>query len=145
MDDPGLAMLTCMSTVAVIEQHIQAFNDRRELDEPWADDAHMIAPGGARPTGRAEVLGFLRVFQTAFPDGRLTARTIFADGSQGAVEGVFDGTHDGPLASPGGEVAPTGRSINFRWAAVYEVDGDQLISEHLYFDQADFLAQLGLA
>jgi predicted ester cyclase len=134
-----------MSTVAVIEQHLQAFNSRREVEEPWADDAHMIAPGGARPTGRAEVLGFLRVFQTAFPDGRLTARTVFADGPHGAVEGVFDGTHDGPLASPGGEVSPTGRTVSFRWAAVYEVGGGRLRSEHLFFDQADFLAQLGIA
>lgn len=133
-----------MSTVAVIEQHIRAFNDRREADEPWAEDASMIAPGGAELTGRAEVLGFLRVFQTAFSDGRLTAWTIFADGPHGAVEGVFEGTHNGLLDSPGGEVPPTGRTINFRWAAVYEVGDGQLRSEHLFFDQADFLAQLGL-
>ena len=134
-----------MSTVAVIENHIRAFNERREGDEPWADDAHMIAPGGARPTGRAEVLGFLSVFHTAFSDGRLVAVTTLADGGRAAVEGVFDGTHDGPLASPGGDVPPTGRTVSFRWAAVYEVSGDQLRSEHLFFDQADFLAQLGLA
>lgn len=134
-----------MTTVAIIEQHIQAFNARREVDEPWADDAHMTAPGGACPTGRAEVLGFLSVFHTAFSDGRLTAQTIFADGPHGAVEGVFDGTHDGPLVSPGGEVPPTGRTVSFRWAAVYEVGGGQLRSEHLFFDQADFLAQLGVA
>ena len=133
-----------MTTVEVIEQHIRAFNERQEADEPWAEDAHMVAPGGAQPTGRAEVLGFLRVFQTAFPDGRLVVRTIFADGPNGAVEGVFEGTHDGPLASPGGEVPPTGRTVSFRWAAVYEADGGRLWSEHLFFDQADFLAQLGL-
>lgn len=131
--------------MSVIEQHIEAFNHRREADDPWADDAHLVAPGGANPTGRDEVLGFLRVFQTAFPDGRLTVRTIFADGPHGAAEGVFDGSHDGPLASPAGEVAPTGRTVSFRWAAIYEVDGEVLRWEHLFFDQADFLAQLDLA
>lgn len=134
-----------MSTVAVIEQHIRAFNDRREADEPWAEDAHMVAPGGAQPKGRAEVLAFLSVFKTAFPDGRLTALTTFADGPHAANEGVFEGTHDGPLASPGGEVPPTGKKVSFRWAAIYEVRDGQLRSEHLFFDQADFLAQLGLA
>ncbi|WCO68053.1 ester cyclase [Iamia majanohamensis] len=134
-----------MSTASVIEQHISAFNERREEDEPWAADAHMVAPGGAGPTGRDEVLAFLRVFHTAFSDGTLTARTVLADGARGAVEGEFSGTHDGPLASPAGEVPPTGRAVTFRWAAIYEVDGSELRSEHLFFDQADFLAQLGLA
>jgi predicted ester cyclase len=133
-----------MSSSSVIEQHINAFNERREADEPWSADAHMVAPGGANPTGRDEVLGFLRVFQTAFSDGTLTVRTLVADGGRGAVEGEFNGTHDGPLASPAGDVAPTGRTVSFRWAAIYEVDGAELRSEHLFFDQADFLAQLGL-
>ena len=133
------------STATLIEQHIRAFNDRREDEDPWAGDAHMVAPGGANPTGRDEVLGFLRVFQTAFPDGRLTAHTLIAEGGRGAVEGEFHGTHDGPLASPGGDVPPTGREVTFRWAAIYEADDTELRSEHLFFDQADFLAQLGLA
>ncbi len=28
--------------------------------------------------------------------------------------------------------------------ASYEVDGDELVSEHLYFDQFELLGQLGL-
>jgi predicted ester cyclase len=134
-----------MSTASAIEQHIQAFNSRQSDEDPWAEDAYMIAPGGANPTGRDEVLAFLRVFQMAFPDGRLTARTLIADGPNVAAEGEFHGTHDGPLASPAGEVPPTGRTVTFRWAAIYVVDGAEIRSEHLFFDQADFLAQLGLA
>lgn len=94
--------------------------------------------------GREDVLAFLRVFHNAFSDGRLSVTTLIEDGLQAAVEGVFTGTHDGPLASPAGEVPPTGRAISFRWAALYQVDGSSLRSEHLFFDQADFLAQLGL-
>lgn len=134
-----------MSAISVVERHIDAFNRRDESAEPWAPDARMAAPGGAEPQGRDAVLDFLRVFHRAFSDGRLELITRLEDGDRAAVEGVFDGTHDGPLASPGGDVPPTGRSIRFRWAALYEVDGDRLASEHLFFDQADFLAQLGLA
>ena len=54
------------------------------------------------------------------------------------------GTHDGVLHTPNGDVAPTGRAIELRWAAVYATDGDTLKSEHLFFDQMDFLGQLGL-
>lgn len=54
------------------------------------------------------------------------------------------GTHDGVLHTPNGDVAPTGRAVELRWAAVYVTDGDTLKSEHLFFDQMDFLGQLGL-
>ena len=42
-------------------------------------------------------------------------------------------------------VAPTGRAVELRWAAVYVTDGDRLKSEHPFFDQMDFLGQLGLS
>jgi predicted ester cyclase len=91
------------------------------------------------------VLAFLGVFQEAFPDGRLEIKQLLVDGSAAAVEGVFRGTHNGVLHSPAGDIGPTGKSIEFRWAAVYRVEGDQLASEHLFFDQLDFLGQLGIA
>lgn len=133
-----------MTAASVIEQHLSAFNSRQEADEPWSDDAEMVAPGAA-VAGREAVLGFLRVFHTAFPDGRLSAVTILDSGNRAAVEGLFEGTHDGPLSTPAGDVPATGRAISFRWAALYEVEGATLRSEHLFFDQADFAAQLGLA
>ena len=54
------------------------------------------------------------------------------------------GTHDGVFHTPNGDVAPTGRAIALRWAAVYVTEADTLKSEHLFFDQMDFLGQLGL-
>jgi hypothetical protein len=48
------------------------------------------------------------------------------------------------LPSPNGDVAPTGRAVVLPWAAVYVTDGEALKSEHLFFDQMDFLGQLGL-
>ena len=61
-----------------------------------------------------------------------------------AAEGTITGTHDGVLHTPNGDVAPTGRAVVLRWAGVYLTDGDTLKSEHLFFDQMDFLGQLGL-
>jgi hypothetical protein len=55
------------------------------------------------------------------------------------------GTHTGTLGTPAGEVPPTGRRVEIRWMAMYEVRGDELVSEHLYFDPTEFLMQLGLA
>jgi predicted ester cyclase len=128
----------------VIRKHIEAFNVRDQMADPWSADSEMVTPGGAM-TGRDQVLAFLGVFQEAFPDGRLEIKQLLVDGSAAAVEGAFRGTHNGVLHSPAGDIGPTGKSIEFRWAAVYRVEGDQLASEHLFFDQLDFLGQLGIA
>jgi len=36
------------------------------------------------------------------------------------------------------------RAVEFRCAAAYEVAGQELASEHLYFDRVELLGQLGL-
>ena len=119
-------------------------NDRNSDADPWAADAQMVAPGDQTASGRDEVIGFLAVFQEAFPDLRLEIVQLLSDGTAAAAEGTLTGTHDGVLLTPGGDVPPTGRGVKLRWAAVYTTDGDTLKSEHLFFDQMDFLGQLGL-
>ena len=128
----------------VILKHIDAMNDRDSAADPWAADAEMLAPGGGHAKGREEVLGFLGVFQEAFPDLRLEIKQLLTDGSSAAAEGTLAGTHDGVLHTPDGDVAPTGSAVELPWAAVYATEGDTLKSEHLFFDQMDFLGQLGL-
>jgi predicted ester cyclase len=127
----------------VILEHIAAVNDRDSDADPWAADAELVAPGG-QASGRDNVIGFLGVFHEAFPDLRLEIKQLLTDGPAAAAEGTLSGTHDGVLHTPGGDVAPTGRPVELRWAAVYLTDGDTLKSEHLFFDQMDFLRQLGL-
>lgn len=127
----------------VILKHIEAFNDRDSDADPWAADAEMTAPG-AQVSGRDNVISFIAAFQEAFPDLRLEINQLLSDGPAAAAEGTMTGTHDGVLHTPDGDVAPTGRALALRWAAVYVTDGGTLKSEHLFFDQMDFLGQLGL-
>jgi predicted ester cyclase len=127
----------------VILQHIAAVNSNDSDADPWAADAVLVAPGG-EASGRDGVLAFLGVFHEAFPDLRLEVTQLLTDGAAAAAEGTIVGTHDGVLHTPNGDVAPTGRAVELRWAAVYATDGDTLKSEHLFFDQMDFLGQLGL-
>jgi predicted ester cyclase len=127
----------------VILRHINAFNDRDRAADPWSADAEMIAPG-AQVSGRDNVIGFIAVFQEAFSDLRLEIKQLVSDGSAAAAEGIVAGTHDGVLHTPKGDVEPTGRALALLWAARYVTDGETLKSEHLFFDQMDFLGQLGL-
>lgn len=98
----------------------------------------------AQVSGRDNVIGFIAAFQEAFPDLRLNIEQLFTDGLAAAAEGTIRGTHDGVLHTRNGDVAPTGRAVQFRWAAVCATAGDTLKSEHLFFDQMGFLNQLGL-
>jgi predicted ester cyclase len=127
----------------VVERHVEAFNGRRAEADPWAHDAELIAPG-ASMRGREEVRGFLGAFWDAFPDGRLELSRVFAERSVAAAEGRFIGTHTGVLRTPTGDLPATSRSVEFRWMSSYDVRGDELASEHLYFDQVELLGQLGL-
>ena len=127
----------------VILKHIAAVDDRDSDADPWAADAELVAPGG-QASGRDAVLAFLGVFHEAFPDLRLNVKQLLTDGPAAAAEGTITGTHDGVLHTPNGDVGPTGRAVELRWAAVYLTDGDTLKSEHLFFDQMEFLGQLGL-
>jgi predicted ester cyclase len=127
----------------VILQHIAAVNDRDSAADPWSADAQLVAPGG-QASGRDDVINFLGVFQEALPALRLELKSLVTDGPAAAAEGTLTGTHDGVLHTPDGDVAPTGRAVDLRWAAVYVTDGDKLKSEHLFFDQMDLLGQLGL-
>ena len=127
----------------VILKHIAAVNDHDSNAEPWAADAELLAPGG-QASGRDNVIGFLGMFHEAFPDLRLEIKQLLTDGPAAAAEGTIAGTHSGVLHTPNGDVAPTGRAVELRGAAVYVTDGDTLKSEHLFFDQMDFLGQLGL-
>ncbi len=127
----------------VILKHVDAMNARDSDADPWAADAEMAAPG-AQVSGRDNVIGFLAVFQDAFPDLRLEIVQLLTDGTAAAAEGTLRGTHTGVLQTPNGAVAPTGQGVELPWAAVYATEGDTLKSEHLFFDQMDFLGQLGL-
>ena len=127
----------------VILKHIEAVNAHDDEAEPWAADAELVAPGGGA-SGRENVLGFLGVFHEAFPGLRLEVDQLLTDGAAAAAKGLLRGTHSGVLHTPNGDVPPTGRSVELRWAAVYLTEGDTLKSEHLFFDQMDFLGQLGL-
>jgi len=127
----------------VVERHVEAFNGRDAEADPWSEEADLIAPG-ASMRGREEVLGFIAAFWDAFPDGRLELSRVFAERSVAAAEGRFIGTHTGVLHTPVGDVPATSRHVEFRWMSSYDVRGDELASEHLYFDQVELLGQLGL-
>jgi predicted ester cyclase len=126
-----------------IERHLAAFNAKDADAESFSANAEVVAPG-ARLRGREQVLDWLGVYWEAFPDAHNEIDRSIESGSVTAAEGRLMGTHTGTLRTPQGDVPPTGRSVELPWMSMYEVDGEELVSEHLYFDANEFMTQLGL-
>lgn len=127
------------------EKHVAAFNahDPAALTANEAPDIEFEAPG-AKLRGREQVAQFFAAYWRAFPDAQVTVRNRLVDGSTVVSENVLVGTHSGPLRTPQGDIPPTGRRIESRGIAVQRVEAGLVASEHLYFDQVEMLAQLGM-
>lgn len=81
----------------------------------------------------------------AFPDLSIECTKVFGADDDLAYEWVARATHTGPLASPQGEVPPTGRRFEVRGCTVIGLDPQGLIvEEREYWDSASFMQQLGL-
>jgi predicted ester cyclase len=106
-------------------------------------DVEMSSPF-ATVHGAAEWVAFSRGFAVAMPDGRHTVTRAIADGDRFAFEGSWTGTHTGPMAGPGGEVPPTGRTVTTPFCAVGTQRGGRVAQVSVYLDQLSMLAQLGL-
>lgn len=87
---------------------------------------------------------FLQGWATAFPDSQVETTAVFADDENAAIEFVGRGTHSGPLASPAGDIPPTGQRVDVRFAQVLRFHNGKITSARLYFDLAGMLQQLGL-
>jgi steroid delta-isomerase-like uncharacterized protein len=110
--------------------------------EATVHDPFYPDPLKGRDAIEQDMVDFLR----AFPDLKMTlVGNLLEDGDM--VAGVFkvDATHTGPLASPAGEIAATGRALSFEGAAFsrYNAQGE-VIEQRRYYDVAGQLAQLGL-
>jgi predicted ester cyclase len=112
----------------------------------YAQDAVMIQSGEPGPVrGRAALLTYFKDSFRAYPDSKAEFPSIFFSGDTIIFEGVGHCTFTGPLATPEGEVAPTGKSANFRFVFLAKISPDGLIAEdRTYFDSLDLMKQLGL-
>ncbi|GAC1484641.1 MAG: ester cyclase [Solirubrobacteraceae bacterium] len=132
---------------AVIDRALQAWRarDAEAFARCYAEDATIHAPGGVELRGPEGAKQFLATWNEGVPDNDVTLTNEHVCGSVLVQEAVFTGTHTGALQAPNGEVIPaTGRSLSARYAEVFEIEGDRIASDRLYFDQVELLIQLGL-
>lgn len=135
-----------VSPRALVEQHYRNVSTANidADDELFSSEVETVEPSAGRLRGLAAFKDYLQAFQRAFPDGKLVLKSAIEAGNKVAVEGVYVGTHSGPLQSPRGEIPATNRALNLDMADVFEVEGDRIVRHRVYYDQVQFMSQLGL-
>ncbi|KAI0475615.1 carboxymethylenebutenolidase [Xylariaceae sp. FL0804] len=112
------------------------------VDEPYVNHVPTLTGGG----GRARLTAFYaRHFVHSNPDDtglELVSRTVGLD--RVVDEFVLCMTHDRVVdwLLPG--VPPTGKKLRVPFVSVVNIRGDRLYHEHIHWDQATILRQLGL-
>jgi uncharacterized protein (TIGR02246 family) len=103
----------------------------------------VLVGSGMQFKGREGAKQFARMWAEGFPDGQVKIEKLIGSGNQLAVESTGSGTHTGPLAAPGGEIAATGRSVTLQLCDVIEFRDAKVSKLRSYFDAASLLAQVG--
>lgn len=132
---------------SLIEREVTLWNERDQAGWLALADLNRFeatAPGGMHLNGREAADMIWDTWNDAFPDNRLTTVSIHADDRGGVYEGRFVGTHSGSLHGPAGDIGPTGRRVDTGFSVVHECDDGKITSTHIYYDQTDLLAQLGV-
>lgn len=138
-----------MSAERVVRQYVETFNrkDPAGFAALFAADAVLYDPVFPEPTkGREAIRAMVEGIVRAFPNmsWKQVGAPIEAGGRVAFVVSV-EGTHEGPLAMPGGDVPPTGKPVAYDAAVLWTMDPDGLVAEERsYFDATGVAAQLGL-
>ena len=140
--------VTTTDNVARVRQAFVAFNggDPAGYASQYAADGKVMGPFFPEPLiGRDAIEQTTVAMSKAFPDMVWSIINIFEADGHVVCELHIEGTHEGPLPLPDGEVPPTGRRVSLDVAAFYQFGEDGLVRElREYMDPGAFMAQLGL-
>jgi predicted ester cyclase len=105
----------------------------------------VIDASGFQADGAEVVVLWMAGFFAAFPDLRHRPVRVFqGDGEVASIIEVT-GTHTEDLGFPdGSSLPPTGASIRVELAEFWRYEGDRIAEYKVIYDQAGFLAQLGV-
>jgi carboxymethylenebutenolidase len=132
---------------AIFDLHVSSEFETKDLDATMVGEPHVThIPTLAGGVGAAGVRQFYQDhFIGHWPDDVGITHVSRTLGAERVVdEMVMHFTHDRMMDTflPG--VAPTGRHVELAVVVVAGFEGDKVASEHIYWDQASLLVQIGL-
>jgi steroid delta-isomerase-like uncharacterized protein len=134
--------------IKIAQGMVEAFNagDFEKSTAPMADNGVYNELGTQRRiAGRNDVMAALKGWKEAMPDVKGTVTNSFASGSKAVLEITWEGTHTGPLETPGGTIPASGKRQKTPSTWVFDFDGERVKESRHYFDMLTFLQQIGAA
>ena len=98
---------------------------------------HNLPPGV--PTNKEGIRQMAAVFNTAFPDCRVTVEDVIAEGDKVVARWRLAGTHKGEFLG----VPPTGRQANLTGIAIFRITGGKIAEQWENHDDLGLMQQLG--
>jgi len=121
-----------------------AAGDASAIAACYAQDAVADTPDAGRLQGRDAVTAYLMTFADAFSDLSFELSEKLEIGDVAIDEGHVLGRHTSALRTPDGDIPPTGKQIRIRSCDIATVRDGVVVAHRFYYDQLDFLTQLGL-
>ncbi|WP_020120701.1 ester cyclase [Streptomyces canus] len=119
--------------------------DLKAIAELYAEDAVAVTPDEGEIRGRDNIVEYWRQMTETVPDGTFETLHAYESGDTAIDEGVFSGRNTGPIQLPTGETLPaTQKEVRIRGVDIATVKDGRIVDYRLYFDEMEFLGQLGL-
>ena len=119
--------------------------DLKVVADLYAEDAVAFTPDEGELRGRDAIVDYWRAMTEAVPEATFQPLHSYEAGDTAIDEGVYHGRNTGPLELPNGEtLPPTQKEIRIRGVDIATVKDGRIVDYRLYFDEMDFLGQLGL-
>jgi ketosteroid isomerase-like protein len=138
-----------MTAIDVARKLNEDFNqhDLEALAQGCAEDmtfTDMVS--GETNEGPAGFRAYCERWLTAMPDAKIEVVSEAESGDIVYLEFVGRGTHNGPLALPGGGSIPaTSRPVEVSFCEALRLREDKVVSGRIYYDGLSLLRQLGIA
>ena len=128
----------------IVNRMYEALNghDGEAVARHYSEDCEVVAPPGEL-CGREAVRTLAQTYWNAFSDLKWRTIAQYASGDTVVTEEILEGTNDGALVLPEGSMSASGRRLTTRVCEVARVEGDEIVSLHLYWDNVAFLRAVG--
>lgn len=144
---PASTMIPEKQLIAAAKAPVMAYNEKNwegVKASVTADVVYDEVATGRKVRGLEDVLALWKGWAAAFPDSKASFDATHVSGDKVVLEVTWRGTHQGPMPTPKGPVAATGKQIQMRSCIICEMAGEKTRVQRQYFDMATMLQQLGL-
>jgi predicted ester cyclase len=144
--DPTGGSTSIEENKAIFHRVIEELWNQKKLDVAdelfAADHESPSAPGlPAGPAGTKMIAG---MFLAAFPDLHVDIEIEIAEGDTVGGRLRQKGTHTGAMASPTGEIPPSGKSVDFTEVAMLRIADGKVVTSWYWTDMIGLLTQIGV-